>query len=89
LRILLAEDNPISQKLAVRLLEKRGHHVAVASDGRQALTALEKCSYDLVLMDVQMTLCIGQRRPGATRFPRSRQGIRGTPVFYQEAILSK
>ena len=54
LRILLAEDNPINQKLAIRMLEKRGHHVAVASNGRQALTALEKCSYDLVLMDVQM-----------------------------------
>jgi two-component system sensor histidine kinase/response regulator len=54
LHILLAEDNPVNQKLAVRLLEKRGHHVAVASTGRQALLALEKRSYDLVLMDVQM-----------------------------------
>jgi len=54
LHILLAEDNPVNQKLAVRLLEKRGHHVAVASTGRQALLALEGTSYDLVLMDVQM-----------------------------------
>jgi two-component system sensor histidine kinase/response regulator len=54
LHILLAEDNPVNQKLAVRLLEKRGHHVAVASTGRQALLALERASYDLVLMDVQM-----------------------------------
>jgi two-component system, sensor histidine kinase and response regulator len=54
LRILLAEDNPVNQKLAVRLLEKRGHHVTVATNGRQALSALEKSSYDLVLMDVQM-----------------------------------
>jgi CheY-like chemotaxis protein len=54
LRILLAEDNAINQKLAVRMLEKRGHHVAVANNGRQALLALEKGSYDLVLMDVQM-----------------------------------
>ena len=54
LRILLAEDNPINQKLAVRMLEKRGHHVAVASNGRQALSALKECSYNLVLMDVQM-----------------------------------
>ena len=54
LHILLAEDNPVNQKLAIRLLEKRGHHVTVASNGRQALSALEKRSYDLVLMDVQM-----------------------------------
>jgi two-component system sensor histidine kinase/response regulator len=54
LHILLAEDNPVNQKLAVRLLEKRGHHVAVASNGRQALQALERATYDLVLMDVQM-----------------------------------
>jgi two-component system sensor histidine kinase/response regulator len=54
LRILLAEDNLVNQKLAVRLLEKRGHHVAVASNGSQALLALERASYDLVLMDVQM-----------------------------------
>jgi two-component system, sensor histidine kinase and response regulator len=54
LHILLAEDNLVNQKLAVRLLEKRGHHVTVASTGRQALLALERASYDLVLMDVQM-----------------------------------
>jgi two-component system, sensor histidine kinase and response regulator len=54
LRILLAEDNPINQKLAVRMLEKRGHHVAVAPNGRQALAALKEGSYNLVLMDVQM-----------------------------------
>jgi two-component system sensor histidine kinase/response regulator len=54
LHILLAEDNPVNQKLAVRLLEKRGHHVDVAFNGKQALLALEKTSYDLVLMDVQM-----------------------------------
>jgi two-component system sensor histidine kinase/response regulator len=54
LHILLAEDNPVNQKLAIRLLEKRGHRVEVASNGSQALSALEKTSYDLVLMDVQM-----------------------------------
>ncbi len=54
LDILLAEDHPVNQKLAMRLLEKRGHHVATASNGREALSALEKRSYDLVLMDVQM-----------------------------------
>jgi signal transduction histidine kinase/DNA-binding response OmpR family regulator len=54
LRVLLAEDNAVNQRLAVRLLEKRGHRVVVAGNGREALEALEKESFDLVLMDVQM-----------------------------------
>ena len=54
LDILLAEDNIVNQKLAVRLLEKRGHKVTVASNGREALAALDHRPYDLVLMDVQM-----------------------------------
>jgi CheY-like chemotaxis protein len=54
LDILLAEDNIVNQKLAVRLLEKRGHKVTVANNGREALVALDHRSYDLVLMDVQM-----------------------------------
>jgi CheY-like chemotaxis protein/anti-sigma regulatory factor (Ser/Thr protein kinase) len=54
LNILLAEDNLINQKLAVRLLEKRGHTVTVASNGREALNTIEKTPFDLVMMDVQM-----------------------------------
>jgi CheY-like chemotaxis protein len=54
LRILLAEDNTVNQVLAVRLLEKRGHKVTVAANGKEALAAIEKDSFDLVFMDVQM-----------------------------------
>ena len=54
LRVLLTEDNQVNQRLAKRMLEKRGHVVDVAANGREALEALEKSSYDLVLMDVQM-----------------------------------
>jgi two-component system, sensor histidine kinase len=54
LRVLVAEDNPVNQKLAVLLLEKRGHSVHLACDGLLALRALEEQSFDLVLMDVQM-----------------------------------
>ena len=52
--ILLAEDNAVNQTLAVRLLEKRGYAVSVVGDGQAALAALEKESFDLVLMDIQM-----------------------------------
>jgi PAS domain S-box-containing protein len=54
LHVLLAEDNAVNQKLAVRLLEKQGHQVEVASDGREALETLSRHSFDLILMDVQM-----------------------------------
>ena len=53
-RILLAEDNHVNQILAVRLLERRGHRVVVAQNGREAVQFLEKDHFDLVLMDVQM-----------------------------------
>jgi two-component system sensor histidine kinase/response regulator len=54
LRILVAEDNPVNQQLALHLLERRGHSAVVAENGREALSALEKHKFDLVLMDVQM-----------------------------------
>ena len=54
LRILLAEDNEINQLFAATLLSQAGHRVEVASSGLQALAALEKSDFDLVLMDVQM-----------------------------------
>src|SRR5262249_2453354 len=54
LRVLLTEDHPVNQRLAVKLLEKWGHTVAVACNGRRALEALEKEPFDLVLMDMQM-----------------------------------
>ncbi len=54
LRVLVAEDNLINQKIAARLLEKAGHKVTVASDGREALAAWRRQGFDLVLMDIQM-----------------------------------
>ena len=54
LRILLAEDNLVNQRLAARLLEKRGHTVVVAGNGREALKAFENEGFDLLLMDLQM-----------------------------------
>ena len=54
LRVLLAEDNFVNQKLAVTMLQKRGHEVTVANDGLEALDALARASFDVVLMDVHM-----------------------------------
>ena len=54
LRILLAEDNPVNQKLALRLLERMGYRADVAGDGLEAIAAIEGAVYDVVLMDVQM-----------------------------------
>ncbi len=58
-RVLLAEDHPINQKLAVLMLERRGFSVAVAGDGRQALETLAREDFDLVLMDVHMPVLDG------------------------------
>ncbi|HEV8698190.1 MAG TPA: response regulator, partial [Candidatus Limnocylindrales bacterium] len=54
LRILLAEDNPVNQKLALRLLDRMGYRADVAGNGLEAIAALEGAVYDVVLMDVQM-----------------------------------
>jgi signal transduction histidine kinase/DNA-binding response OmpR family regulator len=54
LRILLAEDDPVNQTLAMRLLEKHGHHVVLARHGREVIERIEREHFDLALMDVQM-----------------------------------
>jgi two-component system, sensor histidine kinase and response regulator len=67
LRVLLAEDNAVNQRLATRLLEKRGHRVAVAGNGQEALDALENEKFDLVFMDVQMPEMDGLEATAAIR----------------------
>lgn len=54
LRILVAEDNAVNQRLVLRMLEKQGHEVTIVANGRDAVTAGTKASFDVVLMDVQM-----------------------------------
>jgi PAS domain S-box-containing protein len=73
LRILLAEDNPVNQKLVVRLLEKRGQNVQTAGNGREALEKLKEADFDLVLMDVQMPVMGGFEATAAVR-----EGEKGT-----------
>ncbi len=75
LRILLAEDNAVNQLLAVRLLEKQGHAVTVAANGREALTAFGKQAFDLVLMDVQMPEMGGFEATAAIREKEKATGL--------------
>jgi two-component system sensor histidine kinase/response regulator len=67
LRILLAEDGPVNQEVAVGLLELKGHHVTVAGNGKEALRALERETFDAVLMDVEMPEMDGLEATAAIR----------------------
>lgn len=77
LKILLAEDNLISQKLAVRILEKQGWKVTVANNGKEAVEWIEKNGFDLVLMDVQMPEMDGLE---ATKEIREKEKITGKHI---------
>jgi two-component system, sensor histidine kinase and response regulator len=74
LRVLLAEDNVVNQRLVVRLLEKRGHTMLVASTGREVLAILEHQPVDLVLMDVQMPEMDGLEVTAAIREQERQSG---------------
>ncbi|HUJ28839.1 MAG TPA: response regulator [Myxococcales bacterium] len=76
LRILLAEDNPINQQVAVNLLARRGHSVLVANDGREAVSAMSAGRFDVVLMDVQMPELNGFEATAAIRAMEKPSGRR-------------
>ncbi len=88
LRILLAEDNVVNQQLAVRLLEKRGHQVKVAANGKEALNALADGNFDLVLMDVQMPEMGGLEATAAIRVEEEATG-RHVPIIALTAHAMK
>jgi CheY-like chemotaxis protein len=90
LHILLAEDNAVNQKLAVRLLEKYGHAVMVATNGQEAIDTLKQHAdeIDLVLMDVQMPVMNGFQATAAIRvWDRTRS--RHTPIIAMTANAVK
>jgi len=74
LHILLAEDNRVNQRVALRTLEKQGHTVVVVGDGQAALTALAQAPFDLVLMDIQMPVLDGLAATAAIRAQERTQG---------------
>ena len=79
LRLLLAEDNIINQKLAVRLLERMGHHVTLVVNGQEAIEALRQKPFDLVLMDIQMPVMGGMEATRKIREEERKTGTR-TPI---------
>jgi signal transduction histidine kinase/CheY-like chemotaxis protein len=88
LKILVAEDNPVNQKLAVRMLEKRGHRVTLACHGREAVAAVLSESFDLVLMDIQMPEMDGFEATAAIRQSERSTG-RHQPIVAMTAHAMK
>jgi len=88
LRILLAEDNAVNQLLAIRLLEKRGHTVTLAANGKEALAAIQNGEFDLILMDVQMPEMDGFQVTGAIRRKESATGAH-IPIIAMTAHAMK
>jgi two-component system sensor histidine kinase/response regulator len=88
LRVLVAEDSLVNQKLAVGLLEKYGHTAVVAGDGQQAIEAIESAAYDVVLMDVQMPELDGFEATRAIR-EKEKQTGRHMPIIAMTAHAMK
>jgi CheY-like chemotaxis protein len=88
LRVLLAEDSLVNQKLAVGLLEKQGYMVKVANDGKEAIAALESQEFDVVLMDVEMPMMDGFEATAVIRVKEKQTG-RHIPIIAMTAHALK
>jgi signal transduction histidine kinase/CheY-like chemotaxis protein len=88
LKILLAEDNPVNQKVALRMLEQMGHSVEVAENGSEALEAVKKGRFDLIFMDVQMPFMDGLQTTRKIRKIERDEGTH-TPIIAMTAHAMK
>jgi CheY-like chemotaxis protein len=88
LHVLLAEDNQVNQLVATRIIEKLGHQVTVVSNGREAVSALQSRTFDLVVMDVQMPEMDGLEATAAIRDFEEPTG-RHTPIIAVTAHAMK
>ena len=79
LTVLVAEDNPVNQRLATAILQRRGHRVVLARDGREAIARARAVPVDVILMDVQMPGMNGFEATAALRASESQGGPR-TPI---------
>jgi CheY-like chemotaxis protein len=89
LRILLAEDDPVNQRVAVAMLRKLGHHAIVVDDGQEALDRLGSDTFDVVLMDVQMPRLDGYAATQAIRARAAATGARRLPIVAMTAHAIK
>ena len=90
LNLLLAEDNAVNRKLITRMLEKRGHRVVVAHDGREAVAAATAHRFDVVMMDVQMPDMDGFQATDAIRKAEAATGDgRHTPILGMTAFAMR
>jgi protein-histidine pros-kinase len=89
--ILLVEDNPVNQTMALRLLQRKGHRVTVANNGQEAVEHFERDRFDVILMDVQMPVMGGMEATEAIRAREMRRswvharGWRRTPIVAMTA----
>jgi CheY-like chemotaxis protein/HPt (histidine-containing phosphotransfer) domain-containing protein len=88
LKVLLAEDSRVNQRLAIGLLGKHGHEVTVTNNGKEAVAAFEKERFDVVLMDVQMPEMDGIEATAVLR-AIERQSGRRTPIIAMTAYAMK
>jgi signal transduction histidine kinase/DNA-binding response OmpR family regulator len=88
LKVLVAEDNLVNQKLAASILDRAGHEAVIVGDGREAVTAMQRDRFDVVLMDIQMPVMSGFEATQLIREHESGKGVH-TPIIAVTARAMK